>query len=61
MSVNHISAVEGGDVVFIHFRPGQCVIVGGDDTEKDDWWMGQVISCEVGCKRSEGEQPVSDG
>ena len=26
------------------------MIVGGDDTEKDDWWMGQVIFCEGGAR-----------
>lgn len=61
MSVDHRSAAKGGDAVFLHVRTGHFVIVGGDNTEKDDWWMGQVISCEVGCKRSEGKQPVSDG
>ena len=50
MSVDHNSAVKGGDVAFLHVRPGHFVIVGGDDTEKDDWWMGQVIFCEGGAR-----------
>ena len=43
MSIDHSSAVKGGEAVFLHVRPGQFVIVGGDDKEKNDWWMGQVI------------------
>ena len=50
MSVDHSSAVKGGDAVFLHVRPGHFVIVGGDNTDKDDWWMGQVIFCEGGAR-----------
>ena len=50
MSVDHSSAVEGGDAAFLHVRPGHFVIVGSDNTEKDDWWMGQVIFCEGGAR-----------
>ena len=50
MSVDHSSAVKGGDAAFLHVRPGHFVIVGGDNTEKDDWWMGQVIFCEGGAR-----------
>ena len=49
MSVDHSSAVKAGDAAFLHIRPGHFVIVGGD-TEKDDWWMGQVIFCEGGAR-----------
>ena len=41
MSVDHSSAVKGGDAAFLHVRPGHFVIVGGDATEKDDWWTLQ--------------------
>ena len=31
---------------FLHVRPGHFVIVGGDQIEQGNWWMGQVIFCE---------------
>ena len=46
MSVDHSAAVKGGDAKFLHVRPGHFVIVGGGQTAKGDWWMGQVIFCE---------------
>ena len=50
MSVDHSAAVRGGDAKFLHVRPGHFVIVGGEETAKGDWWMGQVIFCEGGAR-----------
>ena len=31
---------------FLHVQPGHFVIVGGNNVEQGDWWMGQIIFCE---------------
>ena len=36
---------------FLHVRPGHFVIVGGDQLDQGDWWMGQVIFCEGSVRR----------
>lgn len=40
MSVDHGAAVKGGDAKFLHVRPGHFVIVGSEEKQKGDWWMG---------------------
>ena len=50
MSVDHSAAVRCGDAKFLHVRPGHFVIVGGKETAKGDWWMGQVVFCEGGAR-----------
>ena len=49
-SVDHSAAVKGGDAKFLHVRPGHFVIVGGEETAKGNWWMGQVVFCEGGAR-----------
>ena len=44
MSVDHSTVVKGGDAKLLHVRPGHFVIVGGEETAKGDWWMGQVMT-----------------
>ena len=40
MSADHGAAVKGGDAMFLHVRPGHFVIVGSEEKQKGDWWMG---------------------
>ena len=50
MSVDHSSPTKGGDDKFLYVRPGRFVIVGGEEKQKNQWWMGQVIFCEGGAR-----------
>ena len=46
MSVDHGDLAVKAEAPFLHVRPGHFVIVGGDQLDQGDWWMGQVIFCE---------------
>ena len=46
MSVDHSDLAVKAEAPFLHVRPGRFVIVGGDQLDQGDWWMGQVIFCE---------------
>ena len=46
MSVDHCDLAVKAEAPFLHVRPGHFVIVGGDQLDQGDWWMGQVIFCE---------------
>ena len=45
MSVDHSDLAVKAEAPFLHVRPGHFVIVGGDQLDQGDWWMGQVIHC----------------
>ena len=46
MSVDRSDLAVKAESPFLHVRPGHFVIVGGDQLDQGDWWMGQVIFCE---------------
>ena len=46
MSVDRGDLAVKAEVPFLHVRPGHFVIVGRDQLNQGDWWMGQVLFCE---------------
>ena len=46
VSVGHGDLAVKAEAPFLRVRPGHFVIVGGDQLDQGDWWMGQVIFCE---------------
>ena len=46
MSVDCSGLTVKAEAPFLHVQPGHFVIVGGNNVEQGDWWMGQIIFCE---------------
>ena len=57
MSADHSDLAVKAEAPFLHVRPGHFVIVGKDQLDQGDWWMGQVIFCEGSARHPRHPSP----